>query len=136
MKTSVIPALVAGLLVSGAVQAAVIQGPTNPGNDCGAGGFAACNATTTGTNMNGSAGPGSPVIFKRNSSGDDDQPTGSTDLGGFPTVTGSEFNITYDAVDKILSFTYTPGAGDPEIHLFGLGLAGLGAAMRRRRQAG
>lgn len=86
------------------------------GNDCGgAGGFANCYATTTGTRQ-GSVEGASPTIFKRNSGGN--QPTGATDFGSFASITGSEFAIAYNAGTNVLSFTYTPGAGDPEIHYF------------------
>lgn len=99
----------AAVLTGASAQAAVIYAGTFSGNDCGgAGGFKNCFATTTGTNQ---GGPGSPTIYKRNSDG-------SQEVGSFGSITGSEFNITYNAGANTLSFTYTPTGNDPEIHYF------------------
>ena len=88
-------------------QAALINVGPITGTDCGgAGGFAACRATTEGTSQ---TGDGSLSIYKINS---DD----TTDIGNFPTIDGSEFTLTF--IDDVLSWTYTPGLGDPEIHFF------------------
>ena len=81
------------------------------GNDCGAGGFSNCYATQTGTTNSSTAG-GSPSIFKKESGG-------GTEISSlFPSITGSEFAVTYTAATNKLSFTYTPGANDPEVHYF------------------
>lgn len=91
--------------------AAVIYAGNFSGNDCGgAGGFANCYATITGTHQ-GAAGGGSPTIYKRESGG-------GQDFGSFGSITGSEFVVSIDANTNVLTWTYTPGAGDPEIHYF------------------
>jgi hypothetical protein len=98
------------LLVPNPGHATLIDAGAFSGNDCGgAGGFAACRATTTGTQQGGTAG--SPVIYKLNSDG-------SNDFGNFPSITGSEFTLNFDSTTDILSWTYTPGPGDPDIHYF------------------
>ena len=90
-------------------QAALSGGTYYSGNDCGGkGGFANCYATTTGTNQ---GGPGSPTIYKAGSDGKED-------FGSFASVTGLEFEIDYNKGTNTLSFSYTPGVGDPEIHYF------------------
>jgi hypothetical protein len=89
--------------------AVIVQGPTFSGNECGgAGGFPNCYATTTGTNQ---GGPGSPTIYKDNFGG-------SPEFGSFSSIDGSEFSINFDSGANTLSFTYTPGTNDPEIHYF------------------
>ena len=77
---------------------------------CTGAGFANCYATTAGTTNDADAG-GSPTVYKRDSDG-------SQSFGGFSSVTGSEFTISYTRIGNSLSFTYTPGANDPEIHYF------------------
>ena len=79
------------------------------GQDCGPGGFSNCYVSHDGTNI---IGLGSPVVVKYQG------PNGELDevSDSFPSIDGSEFDITYDP--DILSFTYTPGAGDPNIHYF------------------
>ena len=109
------PYLIAGLLALGAVapaSAAITYAGNFGGNDCGGGGFANCYATTTGVTDSASAG-GSPTIYKRDSgrNGDDN-------IGRFSSITGREFNIAYSGSSNILSFVYTAGANDPEIHFF------------------
>lgn len=96
--------------------AAVTQGPTINGNECSGFGFTTCYATTTGTN---GAGNGSPTIYKRNSDN-------SEAFGGFSSIDGSEFQLNFDTVTHILSWTYTPGANDPEIHYFVINQASKG----------
>lgn len=93
---------------------------TFSGNDCSGGPFANCYASTGGTATFASppTAPGwSPTIYKRNSN-DQNQPVGSQDFGNFGSITGAEFAITYDGNTNALSFVYTPGALDPEIHFF------------------
>ena len=76
------------------------------GNECGGqGGFSNCYAFQNGTTGQGVGnGSGSPSIFKKNSDG-------TTDISTlFPSITGSEFAVTYTGASNQLSFTYTPGA--------------------------
>ena len=89
------------------------------GNECGGqGGFSNCYAFPNGTTGQGVGnGTGSPTIFKQNSDGSRDIST------LFPTITGSEFAINYTGATNTLTFTYTPGAGDPVIHYFALNQA-------------
>lgn len=102
-------AVAAAAGLAGTAQAAIIYGGSYSGTDCGGqGGFANCHATTAGTNQ---GGPGSPTIYKRESGG-------GQDFGGFASITGAEFSVTYNSTNKTLSFTYTPGANDPAIHYF------------------
>jgi hypothetical protein len=98
------------LLAAAPAQGAVIFGGTFSGNDCSGGGFSNCYITTGGTQSGASAGAGQ-AIFKRNSDG-------STDTGGFGTITGSEFSISLNTQSNSLSFTYAPTGNDPEIHYF------------------
>ena len=82
---------------------------TFAGNDCGGqGGFAACTASASGTAQNGS---GSPAIYKLDSGGEED-------FGNFPTITGDEFSLSFDGDTHVLSWTYTPGTGDPLVRYF------------------
>jgi len=82
------------------------------GTDCsGAGGFPNCWATQTGTAQGPVTDPlGSPAVFKMNNGG------ASETSPVFPTIDGSEFTLAL--VGDVLSFTYTAGAGDPELHYF------------------
>jgi len=85
------------------------------GTDCsGQGGFPNCWATQTGTDQGPVTDPlGSPAVFKWNApiiGGDTESSP------GFPTIDGSEFMLTL--MGDVLSFTYTPGDGDPELHYF------------------
>jgi hypothetical protein len=105
-------AAVALLVVGGIADASavVIDAGLFSGNDCGGtGGFSACRATTTGTQQGGTAG--SPSIYKRDAGGGED-------FGTFASITGTEFVLTFDASTHVLSWTYTPGTNDPEIHYF------------------
>lgn len=89
------------------------------GNECGGqGGFSNCYAFPNGTTGQGVGnGTGSPSIFKKNSDG-------TTDISTlFPTINGTEFTVTYVSATNTLSFTYTPGAGDPVIHYFAINQA-------------
>jgi hypothetical protein len=85
---------------------------TFPGTECsGQGGFPNCYAYQTGT-AQGQSGGGSPSIFKYNFGGAIETST------QYPSITGSEFQISYLANTNTLSFVYTPGASDPAIHYF------------------
>lgn len=94
-------------------QAALINAGQFAGTDCGgAGGFTNCYAETTGVSQ---SPPGSPTIYKLNNvSGT----PGNPDFGTFASITGSEFTLTFDSSTHVLSWTYTAGANDPEIHYF------------------
>lgn len=117
--TRILGASALALAATSASAAVQVLG-TFSGTDCGGqGGFTACYASLTGTAQFTSppTEPGwSPAIYKRNSS--DNQPTGAEDFGNFPSITGAEFTIAYNGGNNSLSFIYTPGAGDPEIHFF------------------
>jgi hypothetical protein len=95
------------------------------GNVCGgAGGINNCFATTSGTVVQGNPGTAgsSPLIARIDSNANFGQ--GGTEVSTlFSTVTGSDFAITYNAANNSLSFLYTPGAGDPVIHYFGISQA-------------
>ena len=97
-----------GLGLSVEAQAITYLG-TFSGNDC-TGGFSDCYAYPGGTN-NGPIDLGSPVIIKYGSGGG----TEISDL--FPSIDGSEFDIDLLG-GNTLEFTYTPGAGDPDVHDF------------------
>lgn len=104
-------ALAASLAFATVSEAAIIYAGNFTGNDCGgSGGFANCYATTTGTQQGASAGA-SPSVYKRESGG-------GQDFGSFASITGSEFTVSLDAATNVLSFSYTPGTNDPEIHYF------------------
>ncbi|MCB2060476.1 MAG: PEPxxWA-CTERM sorting domain-containing protein [Novosphingobium sp.] len=116
LKTAMISGL--GLWATQA-QAATLIG-TFSGNECGGpGGFSNCYAFPDGTTSQGqdTNNTGSPSIFKMNSDASTDKST------MFPTITGSEFNITYVPGTNTLSFVYTPGAGDPTIHYYAISQA-------------
>jgi len=100
-------------LMAAPVSAAVTLVGTFSGNDCGGkGGFSKCYATPNGTQQ-GAADPGSPAIIKFGSDGKVDIST------NFSSITGSEFDISFTGGQtNTLAFTYTPGAGDPNIHYF------------------
>lgn len=108
MKTVIALALGAMLVPSQASAALTLVGQYS-GNDCGGmGGFSNCFASLTGTSQ-GSGDAGTVAKFG---------PNGLSDLSThFPSVNGSEFNVTYTGGSfNNLSFSYTPGANDPEIH--------------------
>lgn len=87
------------------------------GTDCGGqGGFPNCYAYNSPADIHqGQTGGGSPSIFKYNFGG-------GTEVNAvvFPSVTGSEFAINFNATLNTLGFTYTPGTGDPVIHYFAI----------------
>lgn len=85
---------------------------TYSGNECsGQGGFPNCYATQSGVTQGPTTDPlASPSIYKLH-------PNNSAQVSPvFPTITGNEFNVVYTAGSNNLSFTYTPGTGDPEVH--------------------
>lgn len=108
-------ALAAGFaLAAGPASAAVIYAGNFTGNECGGrGGFSNCYASTTGTQQGATPGA-SPAVYKREAGG------GQDFSSQFPTIDGSEFVVTLNSVTNVLSFTYTPGADDPEIHYFAI----------------
>ncbi|MCC7045425.1 MAG: PEP-CTERM sorting domain-containing protein [Alphaproteobacteria bacterium] len=104
-----IAALGMSLALAQGARAALVDAGMFGGQDCGgAGGFSACKASTTGAHQGGA---GSSVIYKRESDGDQD-------FGSFVTVNGGEFTLAFNGYTHLLSWTYTPGVGDPEIHYF------------------
>jgi hypothetical protein len=108
--------LAAGLAFAAApASAAIIYAGNFSDNECGggAGGFNNCYATTTGTQQGASTGA-SPAVYKRESSG------GQQISSNFPTINGSEFLVSLDGATNELSFNYTAGTGDPEIHYFAI----------------
>jgi len=115
IRTSLRAALaaLAFVLAGSAAQASLINAGLFAGTDCGgAGGFTNCYAETTGVSQNP---PGSPTIYKLNyNSGSFGNPA----LGSFASITGSEFSVSFDSTSHVLTWTYTPGASDPEIHFF------------------
>jgi hypothetical protein len=81
------------------------------GTDCsGAGGFENCYATQTGVVQGGGGELASPTVFKLGSDGE------LTLVDAFPSIDGDEFDI--DLLGDILSFTYTQGVDDPDLHYF------------------
>ncbi len=75
-------------------------------------GFSTCFATQAGANVTNGALPSSVVVkFK----GNFDLDEVSTNYG---TIDGDEFEI--GLTGTTLKFTYTPGAGDPNIHYFAI----------------
>jgi hypothetical protein len=96
------------------------------GNDCGGkdketgagGGFDNCYATQNGVQQGLPEGvAGTPAIVKY-----EGVPVGSVnDISSkFPSITGSEISVLYDALTNTLSFNYTPGPNDPEIHYYSI----------------
>jgi hypothetical protein len=112
-------ALVYAAMVTSGEAAVVYYGSIITGNDCGGkGGFPACHADTGGAYQepDTEGRNGSPSIFKINSSSN--QPGAKENSNNFASIDGDEFEVTYDAMTNTLSWTYTPGDGDPEIHYF------------------
>ncbi len=109
-------ALVASAISATPAQATLTLIGSFTGNACtGAGGINNCFATQTGTQLGNPGTPlSSPLIARVDSSGSSDIST------LFPSIDGSEFALTFDGTANTLSFTYTAGAGDPDIHYFGL----------------
>jgi hypothetical protein len=112
-----------GLAFSFAVpaQAATLLGIYS-GTDCDGGQFSNCFATQTGVNIEDGA-LSSPVVVKYNGSQADD-PLAPFEVdeisSNYPSVDGTEFVVSFDEMSNILSFTYTPGISDPEIHYFAI----------------
>ncbi len=101
----------ASLLATPASAAIVLVGQFG-GNDCGGkGGFSNCYAFPDGTQQ-GAVDPGSPSIIKFEKSGNFEV------SNQFSMISGAEFDISYTGKTNTLEFTYTPDAGDPNIHYF------------------
>ena len=99
-------------LAAATTQASVVNAGRFSGTDCSGGAFANCYAETTGVSQDA---PGSPSIYKLNyNSGS----FGSPEFGSFLSIDGSEFSVSFNTSSHVLSWTYTPGANDPEIHYF------------------
>jgi hypothetical protein len=104
-------ALAATALTATPAQAALVFIGEFDGTDCsGAGGFENCYATQDGVVQGPGGELASPTVYKLGSDGE------VTLVSAFPTVDGSEFDI--DFIGNILSFTYTAGDGDPDLHYF------------------
>lgn len=120
LTTRLIAAAAAALLTTGAAHAAITMSDRIIGNDCNsaggipATGFSNCWASPTSTtqsvNMPTATGPWTPSIYKYDNGGATEAST------RFPTITGAEFSVTF--TNNVLSWTYTPGDDDPEIHAF------------------
>lgn len=93
---------------SGPALASVIDFGHFTGNDCQGGAFASCAADSTGIGQDHS---GSLAIYKLDANG-------SQEFGSFTTINGSEFSVTFDDKTHVLSWTYTPGPGDPQVNYF------------------
>lgn len=106
--------LVVGIGLATPAQAQLTYLGNFGGTDCGGqGGFSNCYATQTGTVQGNPTNPlllASPAVYKINNGGNPDSST------LFPTIAGSEFSLLFDALTNNLSFTYTAGAGDPNLH--------------------
>ena len=116
-------AIASAALFGAPAQAAVQIGGATTGNVCnGAGGINNCIATQSGVTQGTTTDPLASSLIARiefNGNGT----ISSTDVSSlFGTVTGSEFSASVDS-NNMLTFTYTPGAGDPAIHYYGLSQA-------------
>lgn len=100
------PLVFASAFVSTGAQASPIIG-TFDGNDC---------AGVLGRPFANCAYQGSPIIAKFDLNNGNF--IGEINSTIFPTVTGGEFSIIYNANTNSGSWTYTPGAGDPLITVF------------------
>lgn len=110
----------AAMAVASPAQAATVLLGVFSGNDC-QGGFSSCFATQAGVNVEGGALP-SPVVVKFNGNETDQEaeldPFEVDEVSTFyGTVDGSEFEIDF-LEGNIVSFSYDPEAGDPELHYF------------------
>ena len=93
-------------------QAAAILIATISGNDCSGVFGTGANCTTSGT-FNGTPLNSSPIMAKFDY-GNDGSISSVLTGAAFPSITGSEFNLTLGATGFI-SYTYAPGVGDPLI---------------------
>jgi hypothetical protein len=99
--------------------ATLIVGPTT-GNACtGAGGINNCIATQTGVTQGTTTDPLASSLIARISFNENGTISTRDISTLFGTVTGSEFSGSVGS-NNVLNLTYTPGAGDPAIHYFGL----------------
>lgn len=109
-----------GIAAAVPAQAATLIGVFG-GNDC-TGGFSACYATQSGTNVVTGQLP-SPVVIKFNGSEFDDNdnldPFEVSEISsGFPSIDGNEFTLGFDYQTHVVSFTYSAGLNDPALHYF------------------
>jgi hypothetical protein len=93
------------------------------GNECSGGSFANCWATQNGVIADTPTMPTDPLssrtVYKLNSV--NDAPTGTEEFGaGVANTYGAKFDIDYDPTSAILSFTYSPIAGDHILHYFSI----------------
>ena len=107
-------ALAATAFFTTPAQATLTLVTSTTGNACtGKGGINSCFATQSGV-VKTQTEDSSPLIARLENGGSIDVST------LFPTIDGSEFTTNYDSTTNTLSFTYTPGDGDPTIHYIGL----------------
>lgn len=109
-------AFAAGAISTAPAQATVTLIGSFTGNACtGAGGINNCIATQTGVVQGTTTDPLASPLIARIESG------GSSDISTlFPSIDGTEFSLNFDGNANTLSFTYTAGADDPDIHYYGL----------------
>jgi PEP-CTERM motif-containing protein len=114
-----VAALAATAFSATPAQATATLVSSSTGNACtGAGGINNCIATQTGVVQGTTTDPLASALIARIDS------SAGTDISTlFPTIDGTEFAINFDATANTLSFTYTPGAGDPAIHYYGISQA-------------
>lgn len=120
--TSATAAVTTTSTINGSTSGYSVTGPTD--NLCtGGGGISTCYATPTGTVVNGNPGidGSSPLIARLDATGNSWTSSDISTL--FPSITGGEFTLNYDAASNQLTFSYNPGAGDPVIHYLGISQA-------------
>jgi hypothetical protein len=123
-----LPLLAASAIASTAAfatpaHAATQIGGAIAGNVCGgAGGINNCTATQTGVTQGTTTDPLASSLIARIDFNDNGTISTREISSLFGTITGSEFTGSVDS-NNILTFTYTPGTGDPAIHYFGLSQA-------------
>ena len=120
-----LPLLTASAIASAAVfgtpaQAITQIGGATTGNACtGTGGINNCIATQTGVTQGTTTDPLASSLIARIDFNDNGTISSREISNLFGTVTGSEFSGSVGS-NNMLTFTYTPGPGDPAIHYFGL----------------
>ncbi len=115
-------AAIATIAISATPAHAYIQiGGATTGNACtGAGGINNCIATQTGVTQGTTSDPLASSLIARIDFNDNGTITSKAISDLFAgTISGLEFTGSVDS-NNILTFNYTPGAGDPAIHYFGL----------------
>lgn len=119
-STSAMAAVTTTSTINGSTSTYSVTGPTD--NLCTGSGLT-CYATPTGTvtSTDPNVAGASPLIARLDASNNS---WSSTDFSGlFPSVTSSDFTLTYDATLNTLTFNYLMGTGDPTIHYLGISQA-------------